>query len=181
MSAVTLTYSPRRGGSGVITFAHGTAAEKVEAAVLTRFRAREAATVRIGDEVAGGVEKLDRWTWWLDYTAIREALAAAKAAAAPALREGDPAFLLIDLSDDEPVGIYATLTEARRNAKKTPRYSIWAGRWDGESALDDQKRVAHCDPYDGDDDRVKQGLGMLNASEAAEDYQIDASQAGEDW
>ncbi len=91
-----------------------------------------------------------------------------------------PHYLLTDLSTEEEVGVFLTLAEARRNIGHRPRYAIYSGQWDGEDFTHGQ-RAEFCDPYDGGDDRALQGLGLPNASEQTEDYQLDASQPGEDW
>lgn len=69
--------------------------------------------------------------------------------------------------EDREVGVYFYLWEAQAEARKAPRYAIYLGQWDGED-FTHGRRVEFCDPYDGDDDRAKQGLGLPNASEAEE-------------
>jgi len=66
-------------------------------------------------------------------------------------------FHVVDLSDDSTHGTYTTLEEARGCVQfdKLKAWSIWHGN----------VRVEVCDPYIGDDDRAKQGLGEPNASE----------------
>lgn len=66
-------------------------------------------------------------------------------------------YELINLDTDESHGMYATLQEARGAIRydKLRAYSIWYN----------DVRVECCEPYEGDDDRAKQGLGMPNASE----------------
>lgn len=71
-------------------------------------------------------------------------------------------YEVIDLDQDESHGVFETLEEARGCVRydRLRAYSVWTVI-DGEREV----RLDHCDPYDGDDDRVKQGLGMPNASE----------------
>jgi hypothetical protein len=71
-------------------------------------------------------------------------------------------YEVINLDTDESHGLYETLEEARGAVRydKLRAYSIWL-LIDGDLDC----RLENCDPYDGDDDRVKQGLGMRNASE----------------
>jgi hypothetical protein len=66
-------------------------------------------------------------------------------------------FEVIDLHTDESHGKYETLEKARGCVRfdRLRAYSIWHGR----------VRVECCDPYTGDDDRVKQATGEPNASE----------------
>lgn len=66
-------------------------------------------------------------------------------------------YTVINLDTDEEHGQFETLAEARGCVRfdRLKAYSIWAG----------SVRVENCDPYTGDDDRVKQGLGLRNASE----------------
>lgn len=80
-----------------------------------------------------------------------------------ALTDGKDRFEVFNLDTDESHGVYDTLEEARGAVRydKLRAYSIWltvCGERD--------TRLDHCDPYDGDDDRIKQSLGMPNASEA---------------
>ncbi len=73
-------------------------------------------------------------------------------------------FEVIDLDTDEPCGEFCTLADARKYLRsqwklgKLSAYAIWN--------TDTQQRLEHCEPYRGDDDRIKQSLGMPNASEA---------------
>lgn len=69
----------------------------------------------------------------------------------------DRAYEVIDLRTDESHGTFETLEEARGCVRfdKLRAYAIW--RYN--------VRVECCDPYEGDDDRVKQALGEPNASE----------------
>jgi hypothetical protein len=60
----------------------------------------------------------------------------------------EQAFQVVDLSTDKEVGIYITLQEARKVARKLPQYCIYSGRWDGEDFTHGQ-RVENCDPYNG--------------------------------
>lgn len=87
-------------------------------------------------------------------------------------------YEVINLDTDESHGVYETLEEARGCVAfdKLRAYSIWRGEWDhtarmtpGQPAPEffGQVRVECCEPYDGDDDRAKQGLGQWNASEIA--------------
>ena len=71
-------------------------------------------------------------------------------------------YEVIDLDTEETQGTYETLDEARGAVRfnRLRAYSIWQN---------ENVRVEHCDPYDGDDDRIKQALGLPNASEA-DDY-----------
>jgi hypothetical protein len=74
-------------------------------------------------------------------------------------------YEVINLDTDEGDGVvYETLADARHVARKLRAYAIWrislhCGDWQPE------QRVEYCEPYDGDDDRAKQGLGQWNASE----------------
>ncbi|HVH85480.1 MAG TPA: hypothetical protein VM912_02065 [Terriglobales bacterium] len=67
-------------------------------------------------------------------------------------------YEVFDLNTDESHGTFETLEQARGCVRfdKLRSYSIWKGN----------VRVECCDPYEGDDDRVKQALGEPNASEA---------------
>ena len=69
-------------------------------------------------------------------------------------------YEVFDLSTDEQHGSYRTLDEARAAVRydRLTSYSIWR----------DNVRVENCDPYDGDDDRVKIGLGQKCASDQIE-------------
>ena len=60
-------------------------------------------------------------------------------------------YEVIDLATDEQHGSYATLDEARAAVRydRLKAYAIWR----------DNVRVECCDPYDGDDDRMKQAMG----------------------
>jgi hypothetical protein len=76
-------------------------------------------------------------------------------------------YEVTDLNTDEGRGVYETLDEARGCVRydRLAAYSIWRGRWelpgDGSPAeFVGVERVEHCDPYDGDDDRARQGLGL---------------------
>jgi hypothetical protein len=58
-----------------------------------------------------------------------------------------------------------TLKDAREIARGKTHYAIWEGELD---ELDDggfygNRRVELCDPYEGDDDRVKQALGQSDS------------------
>ena len=79
----------------------------------------------------------------------------------PGIRTGF--YEVFDLSDpttDDQHGSYRTLDEARAAVRydRLRAYSIWR----------DNVRVENCDPYDGDDDRVKIGLGQKCASDQIE-------------
>jgi hypothetical protein len=71
------------------------------------------------------------------------------------VREGF--YEVIDLETDDAHGSYRTLDEARRAVSydRLEKWAIWR----------DNVRVECCDPYDGDDDRMKQAMGEPNASE----------------
>ena len=73
-------------------------------------------------------------------------------------------FEVINLDTDESHGTYETLEQAR-GAVRYDRLRAFEilQMADGDFVA----RRDHCEPYDGDDDRVKQGLGMPNASEAS--------------
>lgn len=60
-------------------------------------------------------------------------------------------FEVINLSTDESHGEYETLEQARGCVRfdRLRAYSIWSNNI----------RVECCEPYDGSDDRAKQGLG----------------------
>jgi hypothetical protein len=70
-------------------------------------------------------------------------------------------YEVIDLDTDEQHGSYATLDEARAAVRydRLKAYAIWR----------DNVRVECCEPYEGDDDRVKQALGLPNESEIEDD------------
>ena len=78
-------------------------------------------------------------------------------------------YEVVDLLTDESQGEYETLTEARGCVRynRLTHYAIWKSIYDLQSGefLNDV-RVECCDPYEGDDDRVKQAYGLPNASEA---------------
>jgi hypothetical protein len=61
-------------------------------------------------------------------------------------------FTVYDLNTDECHGEYETLEQARRCVRfnKLREYSIW----------NENVRVECCEPYEGNDDRVKQALGI---------------------
>ena len=79
-------------------------------------------------------------------------------------------YEVIDLTTDEQHGSYATLDEARAAVRydRLKAYAIWR----------DNVRVECCDPYDGDDDRVKQAMGEPNASESEDDGVADGMYFG---
>lgn len=68
-------------------------------------------------------------------------------------------YEVFDLSTDESHGEYPTLEQARGAVAydRLKRYSIWR---------DDNVRVEHCDPYDGDDERAQQGMGVWDDKQA---------------
>lgn len=70
-------------------------------------------------------------------------------------------YELIDLQTDEPMGEFETVPDARRQIRrsKLTHYAIYRND-DRGSVL-----VEKCDPYEGDDDRVKIALGQSCASE----------------
>jgi hypothetical protein len=85
-------------------------------------------------------------------------------------------YEVINLDTEESHGVFETLGEARGCVQfdRLRAYSIWQGDWDhtarmvpGQPAPEffGNLRVESCEPYDGDDDRVKQALGQPNASE----------------
>lgn len=61
-------------------------------------------------------------------------------------------YKVVDLETDESHGRYESLDEARGCVlfDRLERWAIWHDRLG---------RVEWCDPYDGDDDRVRQALG----------------------
>lgn len=62
---------------------------------------------------------------------------------------------------DRSYGLFPTLREARSAVRRA--------RLEAYSIFDtDGIRVEHCEPYTGDDDRVKQAMGLPNASEQEE-------------
>jgi hypothetical protein len=69
----------------------------------------------------------------------------------------DMPYTVINLDTDESHGDFETLSEARGCVRydRLRAYAIWHKN----------VRVECCEPYDGDDDRAKQGLGIPNASE----------------
>lgn len=66
-------------------------------------------------------------------------------------------YEVFDLTTDEAYGSYRTLNEARAAIRhdRLKAYAIWR----------DNVRVECCDPYEGDDDRVKIALGQSCASD----------------
>lgn len=66
-------------------------------------------------------------------------------------------YTVINLDTDSCHGDYPTLEQARGCVRfdRLRAYAIWHGN----------VRVECCDPYDGEDDRVRQGMGLPNASE----------------
>lgn len=87
----------------------------------------------------------------------------------PPVAKGDTdmPYEVINLDTDESHGVYDTLEEARGCVAfdRLRAYSIWRGRLDDESDGGEPvefigiERVECCEPYDGDDDRARQGLG----------------------
>jgi hypothetical protein len=73
------------------------------------------------------------------------------------ITEAHMAYEVINLDTDESHGEFPSLEQARGCVKfdKLRAYAIW----------NNNVRVECCEPYDGDDDRVKQALGEPNASE----------------
>lgn len=71
-------------------------------------------------------------------------------------------YEVFDLNADESHGEFETLEQAR-GCVKFDRLTAWAIWKNGT------ERIEICEPYTGDDDRAKQGLGEPNASEE-EDY-----------
>lgn len=77
-------------------------------------------------------------------------------------------YQVIDLDTDEDRGVYETLDEARGCVRfdRLRAYQIWQGRMEA-GGLDEPDefigtvRVENCEPYDGDDDRARQGLGQI--------------------
>lgn len=61
-------------------------------------------------------------------------------------------YEVFNLDTDESHGAFGTLSEARGCVAfdKLRAYSIWRN----------DVRIEHCEPYDGDDDRARQGLGQ---------------------
>ncbi len=81
-------------------------------------------------------------------------------------------YEVINLDTDQSHGVCATLNAARWIVREHElrAYEIWRGHYErGTLGIGDEfiteDRVECCEPYDGDDDRVKQGLGQWNASE----------------
>lgn len=72
-------------------------------------------------------------------------------------------YRLVDLVDDEEYGPFDTLAQARKEARtRCPEgYAIWHG---------DVRREV-CDPYQGDDERVMEGLGMPTVGAAIEAFE----------
>jgi hypothetical protein len=78
-------------------------------------------------------------------------------------------YEVINLDTEESHGVYETLEEARGCVQfdKLHAYSIWRGRWATYNRLapcdqrefESEVRVENCEPYDGDDNRARQGLG----------------------
>jgi hypothetical protein len=92
---------------------------------------------------------------------IAEAGKVGRRPASPPQKENSLAYEVINLTTEESHGEFETLDEARGAVRydRLHAYSIWCGN----------VRVEACEPYEGGDDRVKQGLGQHNASEA-DDY-----------
>lgn len=67
-------------------------------------------------------------------------------------------YEVINLETEESHGEFDTIAEARGCVRydKLTAYSIWN---------EGRVRVECCEPYGGNDDRAKQGLGLANASE----------------
>lgn len=68
-------------------------------------------------------------------------------------------YEVINLKTDESHGRYATIDDAKGCVAYDHldnHFAIWH---------DTRGRVVWCDEYEGDDDRVKQGLGQPNASD----------------
>lgn len=70
-------------------------------------------------------------------------------------------YELIDLDTDEPMGEFETVPEARKEIRRSKLRAYAIYRIDDRGSV----RVEQCDPYEGDDDRVKQALGQSNESE----------------
>lgn len=63
-------------------------------------------------------------------------------------------YEIVNLDTGESVTRYAALSKARAAARKLRAYEI--NHWESGERLE---RVEHCDPYDGDDNRVRQAMG----------------------
>lgn len=81
------------------------------------------------------------------------------------MEQKEKPFLLINTDTDEPHGDYDTREEAYAAVRydRLLAYEIWKRGASGDV------RIAACEPYHGNDDRVKQALGLPNASVCAQD------------
>ena len=70
-------------------------------------------------------------------------------------------FEVINLENDESHGVYETLCQARGCVQfdRLHAYQIWSGSIDADGDFNGEVRVENCEPYDGDDDRARQGMG----------------------
>lgn len=74
-------------------------------------------------------------------------------------------YEVTNLDTFEQEGIFASLYDARRVARKLPSYEIWKGDMDLDGEFVGERRMEHCEHYHGDDDRVKQAIGQWSPSE----------------
>jgi hypothetical protein len=72
-------------------------------------------------------------------------------------------FEVINLATDESHGTFDTIAEARGCVAydRLKAYEIWQVDSEGDHIA----RMEVCEPYNGNDDRARQGLGLWNASE----------------
>ena len=75
----------------------------------------------------------------------------------PEEAEDETKYKVIDLDADEPHGLFDTLEEAR-GCVKFDNLKAYEIRHNGVA-------IERCEAYEGNDDRAKQGLGLVNASE----------------
>lgn len=76
-------------------------------------------------------------------------------------------YEVINLDTGESHGIFDSLSQARGcvSFDKLRAYQIWEGDIIPDGEFEGERRVENCEPYDGDDDRVKQGIGQWSPSE----------------
>lgn len=72
------------------------------------------------------------------------------------------AYEVINLDTDETHGVYPTIEEARGCVRfdRLRAYQIWRGEVDEEGDFVGRVRVENCEPYDGDDERAAQSVGL---------------------
>jgi hypothetical protein len=95
----------------------------------------------------------------------------------------DDKYEVVDLTTDESAGTFAKLSDARGFIRlaKLSAYQIWRGYVSKGIYGEDREFVAEhriecCDPYDGDDDRVRRALGEFIPSDLEDTESLDVSQ-----